>query len=98
MHKNTLVSRDKSTNLVQNIYDESLDYYDVSENQWLDEESRQNAIDRLLEKEKFVEKEELKTKVYFDPVTGQFVTEEFSFDETSFRDEGKNYMREKEQK
>ena len=48
LHKNTLVNRDKSTNLVQNIYDESLDYYDVSENQWLDEESRQNAIDKLL--------------------------------------------------
>ena len=50
------MNRDKSTNLVQNIYDESIDYYDVSENQWLDEDSRQNVIDKLLEKEKFVEK------------------------------------------
>ena len=80
---------------MQNIYDESIDYYDVSENQWLDEESRQNAIDKLLEKEKFVEKEQFKNKVYFDPLTGQFVTEEFSYDEEAFRNEGKNFMREK---
>ncbi len=31
-----------------------MDYYDVSENQWLDEDSRQKALDRILEKTNFV--------------------------------------------
>lgn len=96
IHKNTLLERDKSTNLVQNIYDESIDYYDVSENQWLDEESRQNAIDKLLAKDRFVEAEKLKQRIVFDPMANKFVPVEFNYDEESFKQEGKNFMFDKE--
>jgi hypothetical protein len=44
------LERDKEKHMIDNIYDESVDYYDVSENQWLDDQSRENAIDKLLEK------------------------------------------------
>ena len=36
LHKNKLVERDRSNNTTQNIIDEQMDFYDVSENQWLD--------------------------------------------------------------
>jgi hypothetical protein len=35
-HKNTLVERDKSVNQQQNIFDDQVDYYEISENKWLD--------------------------------------------------------------
>ena len=50
MHKNILVSRDKSQTQQQNIYDEQIDYYEISENKWLDDSDRNHAIDKLLEK------------------------------------------------
>lgn len=34
-HKNKLVERDHSENQVQNIFDDQVDYYDISENKWL---------------------------------------------------------------
>ena len=47
LHKNKLVERDKS-NQQQNIFDQQVDYYEISENKWLDEADRQHAIDRIL--------------------------------------------------
>jgi hypothetical protein len=35
-HKNKLVERDKSQLQNQNIFDEQVDYYEISENKWLD--------------------------------------------------------------
>lgn len=32
-----------------------MDYYEISENKWLDENDREKAIERILEKQKFVE-------------------------------------------
>ncbi len=69
-HKNQLVERDKSSTQNQNIFDEQVDYYEISENKWLDEGDRQRAIDRILEKEKYVEEESFKNRVVYDPVTG----------------------------
>ena len=37
-----------------NIFDEQLDYYEISENKWLDQEDRQHAIDRILEKGNYI--------------------------------------------
>ena len=53
-HKNRLIERDK-TQGQQNIFDEQLDYYEISENKWLDQEDRQHAIDKILAKGNLVE-------------------------------------------
>lgn len=74
-----------------------MDYYDVSENQWLDEESRQKALDRILEKTNFVEKEQFKVKASLNPLTGEWEREEFSYDEEQFRKEGRDFIADIEQ-
>lgn len=95
-HKNKLVERDKSDVQSQNIFDEQVDYYEISENKWLDEGSRQRAIDRILEKEKFVEEEGRKTNIIFDPLSGQFVKQEFDFNEEEFKKEGREFLEKRE--
>ena len=87
-HKNRLVERDKSENQNQNIFDEHVDYYEISENKWLDESDRQKAVDRILEKDQLIEEENVKVRVKYDSITGEFVREEFSFDEEAFKKEG----------
>ena len=54
LYKDNLVERDKSTSMTQNIYDETVDYYDISENQWIDESSREAAINRIMDKDKYI--------------------------------------------
>lgn len=54
-HKNKLVERDQSLTQGQNIFDEQMDYYEISENKWLDEGDRQQAIDRILNRGQQVE-------------------------------------------
>jgi hypothetical protein len=47
-HKNKLVERDQSLTQGQNIFDEQMDYYEISENKWIDQADRQRAVDRIL--------------------------------------------------
>jgi hypothetical protein len=68
-HKNRLIERDKSQ-AQQNIFDEQVDYYEISENKWLDQEDRQHAIDKILEKGSQIETEQFKTNAKYDPLTG----------------------------
>jgi hypothetical protein len=91
-HKNALVERDHSVNQTQNIFDEQVDYYDISENKWLDESDRQKAVDRILEKQQLNEEEEFKTRVVYDAVTGEFVRVAYEADEEGFKEEGKRFL------
>jgi hypothetical protein len=86
------VERDHSVNQKQNIFDEQVDYYDISENKWLDESDRQKAIDRILEKQQLNEEEEFKTRVVYDAVTGEFVRVAYEADEEGFKEEGKRFL------
>ncbi len=43
---------DKALNKGSKIIDEQVDFYDASENVWLDDEDRKKAVDKLLERNK----------------------------------------------
>lgn len=58
----------------------------------MDEEDRKKAVDKLLERDKFVEEEQFKQRVVFDPITGKFITQEFEKDDEGFKKEGKQFM------
>ena len=86
------MERDKAQNQSQNIYDEHVDYYDISENKWLDDTDREKAVQKILEKDLFVESESVKTNVKYDAITGEFVKQEFAFDEEAFKKEGQKFL------
>ena len=73
-----------------------MDYYEISENKWLDEADRQHAIDRILATGNENEVEKFKVNVKLDPLTGEFVRQEHVFDENAFKEEGKDYFAERE--
>jgi ribosomal protein L22 len=73
-----------------------VDYYEISENKWLDEGDRQRAIDRILEKQQQVEEEDRKTRIVFDALSGQFVRQEVEFSEEDFRKEGRQFLEKRE--
>ena len=50
-----MVERDQSLTQGQNIFDEQMDYYEISENKWIDQADRQRAVDRILENQTLVE-------------------------------------------
>lgn len=45
-----------------------------------------------MEKQQLNEEEEFKTRVVFDPVSGQFVKVDYDVDEEGFKEEGKRFL------
>lgn len=86
-HKNILVDRDSSNNLVSNIYDEQVDYYELSENQWADDHQRKYAVDRILNEKKYVDDEESTVRMHFDATSGQWIRDEFVYSDEGFKKE-----------
>lgn len=73
-----------------------MDYYEISENKWLDEGDRQQAIDRILNRGQQVEEQSQKIRIVFDPLSGQFLRQEVEFNEEDFRKEGRQFLEAKE--
>ncbi|KRX07087.1 hypothetical protein PPERSA_05251 [Pseudocohnilembus persalinus] len=90
--KNTLIKRDKSDFIKNNVFDEQVDWYQIQDNVWQSKENREKAVERLIERNNKMQEIQNSHDVFFDPQTGTWTGQERQFDEKQFLESAREFQ------
>ena len=93
-HKNKLLSYDKNLTHASNIIDDETDWYEISDNVWLSNKQRDQAVDKIREEAMKKEEDERGIKLTFDVAAGRFAEDKTAYDASKAIDDAKKFMNE----
>ena len=93
-HKNKLLAYDKNKVQGSNIIDDETDWYEITDNVWLEQKQRDYALAKMKEEDAKREEDDKGIKLAFDINTNQFVEGKSTYDASKGIEEAHAFMNE----
>ncbi len=89
-HKDKMLEYDKSNFMQKQVFDEQTDWYTISEDVWQGQETREQAVGKLVERNEKID--ELASTFRIQFVGGQMQQIKEEFDEAQFKESAKKFL------